>query len=147
LKYLPLARYALLLVLTALFCWIVMMADNALRVWAALAAWGSGAARSLQYAVLALGLIGVLVCIGLLDKRFGRAKGMRDLLRLCRPVFAAQLLALGALSAVPAAAGLQGFLLPALALPLGAAMMVWHFLKGRASREQKRSQGKFTSDY
>lgn len=137
-KYVPWARYALLSVHTALFCWMCMTADSLLRVWAAWAGWGSGVARSMQYAVLALGLIGVLVGVGLLDKRFGRAKELRGLMLLCRPVLAAQLLALGALAVVPAAAGLQSVLLPVLALVSGAALMAWPFLRKRAAQKEQK---------
>lgn len=133
-KILQAGKYILLILHAALFCWICIAADEALRIGAAWAGWGSGAARSLQYALLALSMIGVLILVGLLDKRFSRAKAPGELACKSRLVFMVQLFALGGAAAVPAAAGMQSWHLAAAALPAGGALLLYSLLRGRAAR-------------
>jgi hypothetical protein len=110
------------------------MIDEALRIWAAWAQWESGITRSLQYAVLALGLIGVLVLTGLLDKHLSRARTAGELVYMSCLVLMIQLFALGAAALFPAMAGMQSWLLPAAALPAGAALLLYSLVRGRKMR-------------
>ncbi len=131
-KILQAGKYALLTIHAALFCWICIAIDEALRIWAAWAEWGSGAVRSLQYTVLALSLIGVLVLVGLLDKRFSRAKTPGELRYRSCLVLMIQLFALGGAAVIPALAGMQSWLLPA-----GGALLLYSLLRGRAVRKHQ----------
>ncbi len=130
-KILQAGKYVLLTLHAALFCWICITIDEALRILAAWLKWGSGAARSLQYAVLALSLIGVLVLVGLLDKRFSRVKSPGELTYRSCLVFMIQLFALGGAALIPAMAGMRSFILPAVALPAGGAFLLYSRLRGK----------------
>jgi hypothetical protein len=128
-------RYAFLLIHAALYCYICFVADTALRLALAWAGLDGGAIRSLQFALLALLLIAVLAGTALLDRRLSRSKGVTELAAKACGVIAAQLPVLGALAAVPAMAGLKGWLLPALALASGTSWFLCRcFLRVRRKR-------------
>lgn len=130
-------KYALLTLHAALFCWICMAVDEVLRIWAALAKWGGGAARGLQYAMLALSLIGVLVLVGLLDKKLSRAKSPGELVNGSCLVLMIQLFVLGGATVIPAMAGMKSWLLPAVTLPVGGIFLIYFLLRGRAWRKRQ----------